>query len=430
MTIDSYAKNYYKRHGTLLLLDKKDISYNNLKKHFAELREQYVNGTLPQETKELYDEMGMVWHEADLESAKWNYCYGLAEQYYNMFGTLDMPKSFSMNGVMLNNWLETQLDAYRNNEMSLRRATKLESIGVRWNKRNADRISFSEKSIAYYVAKALPEVISSYRPEALQGKELDVYIPSLKIGIEYDGGHFHNDSETRRKDELKNRLCAMADIKLIRVRDKAASRMESDDNCTVIHRHSNSMSDLKETIEKVFESIGIETKNIPDINLQRDKYNIFNDMIEEKTYFNQYLMAAKHYYKDNGHLFVPKKYVDPTGIKLGKWIDTMRNSVQYLSEQQVNALDDIGMVWKDVEREKWLYNFSLVKQCDIIEESDTTFDGKSLQAWLNKQLDAFDNYELYEDYQLTAIKEYKEKQQSREETRKPKAHSKSDDFEI
>ena len=436
MTMDDYAKKYYKKHGTLLLLNKKYIHYKPLKQHLAQLRKQYENGTLPSDKKEMYDKMGMVWNSDEVEHAKWEYCYNLAKQYYSMFGTLDMPKAFEMNGVALNTWLVAQIDAHKSNELSLRRVEKMEAIGVKWNKKNVDRISFPEKSIAYYVEKVFPDTISSYRPAALNGKELDIYIPSLNIGIEYDGGAFHNGSNVQEKDAMKNRLCAAASIHLIRVRDKAALPMASDENCTVIHRHSESHADLQQTIKTVLQTLGVSDKDMPDFNLKRDQYNIFNDMVEEKTYFNQYLMAAKHYYRENGHLFVPKKYEDPTGLKLGKWITTMRDSKQYLSEQQINALDEVGMVWNNLDQEKWLYNFHLVNQCETITEEDVTCTGSSLQSWLDKQLDAYDNYEIYEDYKIEAIQKYIEKQNTREEVSKDEKPSvdkkarKADDLEL
>lgn len=47
--------------------------------------------------------------------------------------------------------------------------------------------------------------------------ELDIYIPSLKIGIEYDGDFWHSIPKMKKRDVLKNNICKKKGIKLIRV---------------------------------------------------------------------------------------------------------------------------------------------------------------------------------------------------------------------
>ena len=51
----------------------------------------------------------------------------------------------------------------------------------------------------------------------IDGKELDVYLPDHKIGIEYDGSHWH--SGKRSKDQEKNQYFAERGITLLRVRE-------------------------------------------------------------------------------------------------------------------------------------------------------------------------------------------------------------------
>jgi len=47
----------------------------------------------------------------------------------------------------------------------------------------------------------------------LDGKEIDIYFPDIKFGIEYDGKHWHNEKD----DKLKDQLCKEKGIYLIRV---------------------------------------------------------------------------------------------------------------------------------------------------------------------------------------------------------------------
>ena len=49
--------------------------------------------------------------------------------------------------------------------------------------------------------------------------------------------------------------------------------------------------------------------------------------------------AAEKFYKENGHLQVPAKYVSPDGIKLGNWISYLKNvRICLLSEQNTILL--------------------------------------------------------------------------------------------
>lgn len=71
------------------------------------------------------------------------------------------------------------------------------------------------------------KIIRHYRPEWLDGLELDIYIPNLKLGIEYQGQqHFHPVDawggkkaleELRERDAKKRALCEELNIKLIEV---------------------------------------------------------------------------------------------------------------------------------------------------------------------------------------------------------------------
>ena len=401
------ARMYHRTHGTLLIVASKDkATHQRLNDYLNELRKKNEEGTLSPDIKAKYDKLGMAWK--DVEQKEWSYCYELAKQYSQIFGTLEMPTAFEMNGVKLGAWLDEQKQAHKLGELSLNREDKLEKLGMQWESKNFSQVSFAESSIAYYVAKVFPDTITSYRPDSLRGKELDIYIPSLNLGIEYDGGIFH---KNLGKDLSKNRLCEESGIKLIRVREKSAPKMHSTENCTVIERVDGS-NGLHQAIKRLFTTLGVE--NIPDIGTNRDKNNILSNMFEDRTYFNQYLMAAKHYYQENGHLFVPKYYKDPTGVRLGQWIQQVRESKDNLSERQINALDELDMCWGSVVKEKWLCDFDKATSYKEIPETETTVDGKSLRVWFNDQKESYEQGKMFDDYKYSAFEKLQAKQNERE----------------
>lgn len=419
------AKQYYDEQGTIIVIDAD--AHKEVCAALASVRSTYAmyEDSFPDDIKAKFDELGMIWDArtaemvavASRKDASWDSNYELAKQYYKVFGSLTMPKNFEMYGVKLGEWIEEQKESYAKGEISIDRACRLGDLDINWGY-ESDHISYDESVIAYYVSQCFPDTISSYCPPELRGKELDVYVPSLKIGIEFDG-HFHR--KTLQKDLEKNQLCKDGGYKLIRVRPNILPRMRSDDNCTVVTLHGSKTSTAsKETaVKKVLKALGVTQAQMPSIDIRRDKHEIMGIVIEDKTYFNQYLMAASKYAHTHGHLLVPHNYTDPTGLRLGKWINSIRYSRQWLTERQVNALDDIGMVWRNIKQEKWLTNFAMARSFGSrIPNYAKTTDGESLKDWYEQQKNDFVSSRMKEDYKLEAMKTVrirKDKNRSSEE---------------
>jgi very-short-patch-repair endonuclease len=50
--------------------------------------------------------------------------------------------------------------------------------------------------------------------------EIDIYVPSLRCAIEYDGEHWHSTAEATKRDARKAKECLDVGIKLLRVRHR------------------------------------------------------------------------------------------------------------------------------------------------------------------------------------------------------------------
>lgn len=55
---------------------------------------------------------------------------------------------------------------------------------------------------------------------AIYPKEIDVYLPEIKLGFEYDGKNFHKDAS---KDKFKDELCESKNITLVRIKEMCKS---------------------------------------------------------------------------------------------------------------------------------------------------------------------------------------------------------------
>lgn len=85
---------------------------------------------------------------------------------------------------------------------------------------NGKQTSFPEQAIFYYVSQVYPDAVNGYTELFNNhGMELDIYIPTLKIGIEYDGIAFHRSRVQKRREERKYSICHDAGITLVRIRE-------------------------------------------------------------------------------------------------------------------------------------------------------------------------------------------------------------------
>lgn len=77
--------------------------------------------------------------------------------------------------------------------------------------------------------------------------------------------------------------------------------------------------------------------------------------------WNHYFSAAENYYRENGHLNVPKNYDTTEGLHLGQWLCTQRalyrNSRYHLTTEQIRKLENIGMQWQLHEDKRWDINY-------------------------------------------------------------------------
>lgn len=126
------------------------------------------------------------------------------------------------------------------------------------------KTSFPEFAIVYYLRKYGIDAIHTYRGN---GYELDVYIPSMKIAIEYDGFIWHQNSTKR--DLTKNRLCVNDGIKLFRIREGLKPLNEGSVDY-IVDRYQE---DLETVLKRALSEI---TRIDIDLDLRRDTIDIEN----------------------------------------------------------------------------------------------------------------------------------------------------------
>ena len=144
------------------------------------------------------------------------------------------------------------------------------------------RYSFNEKAIAFYLRKIFLDIEEDQSYAFLNKKELDIFIPSLKLAIEYDGYAWHKNV---KKDIEKDSLCEKNNIVLLRIREEGCPLLNT--NSIKIELGPNKSN---KNIEDVIFSIIKEIKKIFSINVDLN-VNIDADYSQ---ILNEYLSLNKN----------------------------------------------------------------------------------------------------------------------------------------
>lgn len=134
-----------------------------------------------------------------------------------------------------------------------------------------NRTSSQEFKLYYYIKKYFSDAIHGYSDKQNGITELDIYIPSLHIGIEYDGTRWHTNTN---RDKNKDDICNKNNIKLIRIREPKCPKYDS--NCIFIYLKNRSQRELENVCKNILNFIGVD---VPDINFDVDLCEINNLII-------------------------------------------------------------------------------------------------------------------------------------------------------
>lgn len=132
--------------------------------------------------------------------------------------------------------------------------------------------SFPEQVIFYYVKQLFPDAINGYKYE---NAEVDVFIPSLNIGIEYDGENYHKTLYKYKKDVEKNHLLFNGGISLFRIRENNCTLM-IDEKCVIYEcKYTYNYQDLNNVLKVLLNDLcskaGISNNVVIDIDSIRNK---------------------------------------------------------------------------------------------------------------------------------------------------------------
>lgn len=140
---------------------------------------------------------------------------------------------------------------------------------------SSKQTSFPEQAIYYYIRKIYSSALNRY---ILPNKyTLDIFIPELKIGIEYDGIAWHSSKIAINRENIKNKFCIDNGIKLIRIKetDNKTNEIEIKDNIISYYRDKDDIN-LNKVIILLFNTF-LKLNNIKKIDVVFDKLKILEN---------------------------------------------------------------------------------------------------------------------------------------------------------
>ena len=339
------ARNYYIEHEHLMVPYDTVIENVRLGEWISRQRKRYSENQIEQYQIDKLEEIGMVW---DLSKTTWMSKYRIAKKYFDSYGKIDIPAIFEFEGFQLGTWIYNQKQAFWTGVLEDEKKQLLDKLNMNWEHKYGINTSIREKIVAYYLMQLFEDIEFSYHADWLGQKELDIFIPSLSLAIEYDGVRWHSDTN---KDLEKDSLCDKNKVDLIRIREPGLPKYDSLSFKLELKDLSNKC--LCDAIKQIVDAINLIHHKEYSICICFEKdYSSIVQLFaasQEFALWTQMYLIATEYYKENGNLLVPIKtiYKDK---QLGAWIKTQRqalkaNTKYIISQKQIDMLNKIGMVW-------------------------------------------------------------------------------------
>ena len=379
---------YYNEHGNL------DVSTTYVTPNgyrlgaWLEDRRDYGKEKHSKEEQRQLDELGMVW----IKPNSWEIRYALAKQYFDKHGDLNVPPMYKADGVWLNKWLNEQRQIYignrREKKLTEEQIKRLEAIGMVWENR---------KHLSWNAA---------WHNQFKRAQAFYQQYGHLNIPNEYDNGK-QLASWIGRQRTLKSKGKLTAEQ--ISLLESVGMVWMFDDLWEIGFRHAQEYYITNGDLLVHPNYVCLDGYNLGGwISNQRancktaDKYRKLdrsqvrrlNDigMIWSVGDFrwNEAYKRASEFFKENGHLVIPRHYGQEKDFDLYEWVTSQRNKYRSgdLSEDKIQKLEKIGMDWLTSVERDWENHYhsaecyyrkhgTLTIPCTFVDES-----GFALGLWL------------------------------------------------
>ena len=197
------------------------------------------------------------------------------------------------------------------------------------------RTSFPEQSIFYYLSKLIERVDSRFIIDK-KGTEIDIYLPSLKIGIEYNGHYYH---KNKKRDQEKLEFIESSGIRIFRIIEgtKQTSSQRFND---IFLQYPVTFKNLDMAIYELVFKLGefIEFGNDLVINTEKDRMEIYSNYLSSEknnSILNTHPMVANRWDYERNYPLKPSQ-VSSGSQRKHWWICDKGHSYEDTVSHQTN----------------------------------------------------------------------------------------------
>ncbi len=177
------------------------------------------------------------------------------------------------------------------------------------------RTSFPEQAIYFYVKKIYPDAVNRCTDVLPNGMEIDIFIPSINVGIEYDGSVWHESDKALEKEVKKYIECKRNDIFLIRVKEKGGNAREN--SCDVMLRIDDSFNN--EAYSSLFMQLSKYIKIPNEIDVKNDRVNIqenYKTEIKNNSFGSKYADLVVEWDSEKNGMLTPYMFSSNSGERI------------------------------------------------------------------------------------------------------------------
>ena len=322
-------------------------------------------------------------------SSPWDVYYREAEAFYKKEGHLEVKKRYvTESGLSLGSWILTQRRVRAGTvagDLSESQITRLDAIGMRWKDKKTEQFErgltelkkFAEENghgdvkLQYETADGFPlgKWLGSMRSKYKKGNLEEEAIQKLeKTGVVWDVRECRWEMYYKAAEEYKDRFGDLeipcnyvtGDGKKLGVwlNNQKSSYRKKYAKIPGEDREEKIMAAKRDGLAK---GCGLAEEQVKKL----ESLGICWEGKSESSFERKYQIAAA-YYREYGNLEMPSTFVYK-GESLGKWLNELRcarknegQNSQKLTEEKVQKLNRIGMVWE--RKGSWEYC------CELAEE--------------------------------------------------------------
>ena len=177
------------------------------------------------------------------------------------------------------------------------------------------RTSFPEQAIYFYVKKIYPDAVNRCTDVLPNGMEIDIFIPSINVGIEYDGSVWHESDKALEKEKKKYIECKRNDIFLIRVKEKGGNAREN--SCDVMLRIDDSFNN--EAYSSLFMQLSKYIKIPNEIDVKNDRVHIqenYKTEIKNNSFGSKYADLVVEWDSEKNGMLTPYMFSSNSGERI------------------------------------------------------------------------------------------------------------------